>query len=1138
MRDRSAAFRRRNLGRFFCRLRLTVYDVDSEAWPRPEARARVDNPVVKQRNNSILFSPSDLNAFLECEHLTQLELAVARHELERPIDENPQADLVKRKGDEHEAAYLAALLAEGREVVTIANDGDLDVAARATEGAMRAGAEVIYQACFVDGDWRGFADFVERQSDGTYEVVDTKLARHSKPAYVLQLCFYSEQLARIQGSMPKHMHVVLGTNERESLRPTDFLAYYHRVRERFVRALEAGIDVYPLPVSFCDRCDFQKRCEDRWRKDDHLSLVARMGRDQVIRLEKEGIATVVQFARASDAVRPPTMAPRTFETLRDQAAMQVAARGNDHAWKVLPPEPARGFELLPSPSAGDLFFDIEGDPFWEPGRGLEYLLGIVDTVGTFHPLWAHDRAQERRAAEGVIDLIRERRAADPAMHVYHYAAYEVTALKRLTCEYGTREEELDELLRGEVFVDLYRVVSQGLRLSHERYGLKQVETFFFERKADLRAGDDSIVLYEEWLERHDPQILDDIAAYNEEDCVSTLQLRDWLLLLRPGQAPELEEKEPRDPPEGAAETEELRAALLAGLPEDPYDIAETDRPRWLLAQLLLYHRREAKPVWWAFFDRIGRTSEELQERDSEAIGGLGATGPPIGSAHSLVYPFSFAAQQHHLGPGSEVFDPATGGPAGNLDALDDEAGTLLLRRGPKLEDVPLPAALIPGGAYLTPEQQAALRRLARSVLAGEQTYLAAKSIFVREPFVAALPQDDLEAAKEIVAGLDGRHLVIQGPPGSGKTYTGARLIAHLMSLGRRVGVTSTSHKAIHNLIAEVENTGVPFQGLKKGDTYETAFVTTSQKQADFSEPEDDVLLLAGTAWLFTREDMAGVVDTLFVDEAGQVSVADALALGTCARNVVLLGDPQQLSQVSQGIHPEGASASVLEHLLSGEDTVPADRGLFLSRTWRMHPDVCRFISETSYEGRLHSVPACERQRIDSSGLAGTGLRWLPVAHEGNRGSSVEEADRIAAELELLVGGTFTDRDSRGRRLGWDDVLVVTPYNAQVRCLRARLGPRARIGTVDKFQGQEAPVVFFSMATSSGDDLPRSLEFLFSRNRLNVAISRAQSLAVLVASPQLLDIRCRTIEQMRMVNALCRLVALAEGVGGGSGKSPG
>jgi predicted RecB family nuclease len=1082
---------------------------------------------MQRRNGKMLFSPSDLNAFLECEHLTQLELAVAASELERPADENPQADLVKRKGDEHEAAYLAALLAEDREVVTIAHDWDLDVAARATREAMAAGADVIYQACFVEGGWRGFADFVERRPDGRYEVVDTKLARHSKPAYVLQLCFYSEQVARIQGSLPERMHVVLGTHERESLRVADFLAYYHRVRDRFVRAVLAGIDVYPLPVPFCDRCEFKQRCDDRWRSDDHLSLVARMGRDQVRRLEREGITTVAALGRAPDDARPPMMAPRTFETLRDQAAMQFAARTDGHSWKVLPPEPSRGFALLPEASDSDLFYDVEGDPFWEPGRGLEYLWGILDTAGAFRPFWAHDRAQERRAVEGVIDLIRERHAADPRMHVYHYAAYDVSALKRLTCEYGTREEELDDLLRDEVFVDLYKVVSQGLRLSHERYGLKQVETFYFERDADLQAGDNSILMYEEWLERHEPNILDDIAAYNEEDVVSTMQLRDWLLPKRPGPAPRPEEPAPREPPAGAVETEELRAALLAGLPDDPYDVADADRPRWLLAQLLLYHRREEKPVWWAFFDKIGRTSEELQERDSDAIGGLEPAGPAIGSGDSLVWPFCFPPQQHHLGPGSDVFDPATGGPAGRIEELDEEAGTLSLRRGPSLEEVAIPDALIPGGPYRTPEQQAALRRLARSVLADDGRYGASRSVLVREPFAAELPQDDLEAAKQLVANLGGRHLVIQGPPGTGKTYTGARLIVHLMSLGRRVGVTATSHKAIHNLVAEVEKAareqGVTFRGLKKGDSYEGPFVTTSSNQAQFSNPQDDVLLLAGTAWLFARQDMAGVVETLFVDEAGQVSLADALALGTCARDIVLLGDPQQLGQVSQGIHPAGAAASALEHLLDGEDTVRGDRGLFLSTTWRMHPDVCRFISETSYEGRLHAVADCSRQRIDSRGLAGTGLRSLPVEHAGNRGSSVEEADRIAAELQLLIGGTFTDRAGRERRIGWDDVLVVTPYNAQVRCLRTRLGRHARIGTVDKFQGQEAPVLFFSMATSSGDDLPRNLEFLFSRNRLNVAVSRAQSLAVLVASPQLLEIRCRTIEQMRMVNALCRFV---------------
>jgi uncharacterized protein len=275
--------------------------------------------------------------------------------------------------------------------------------------------------------------------------------------------------------------------------------------------------------------------------------------------------------------------------------------------------------------------------------------------------------------------------------------------------------------------------------------------------------------------------------------------------------------------------------------------------------------------------------------------------------------------------------------------------------------------------------------------------------------------------------------------------------------------------------------------------------------------------------------MDQTLDYLFVDEAGQVALADALAVGTAARNLVLLGDPLQLAQVSQGVHPDNAGASILEHLLDDDATIPPERGLFLDRSRRMHPDVCDFISQVVYAGRLSSIDECASQSIESGGgLTGTGLRYLPVEHEGNARSSPEEADVIAnAIAAMLDGGRFTDQDRETRELTLDDILVVTPYNAQVRCLRERLPDGARVGTVDKFQGQEAPVVFFSMATSSGAEIPRNVEFLFSRNRLNVAISRAQCLAVLVASPELLHIRCRNVDQLRMVSALCRLVELAE-----------
>src|SRR6266536_2444364 len=905
---------------------------------------------MRAANGELRFSPSDLNNFLECEHLVALELRVARGELLRPQVDNPQADLIRRKVEEHERAYLGELRAAGKEIVEIevaGPDGEWDTAAAAerTEQAIRDGAELIYHA-----------DFLERQPDGTYEVADTKLARHSKPSYILQLCFYSEQVARIQGREPDRMHVVLGSGERDSFRFHDFAAYYRRVRARFVAAVEARLDTYPLPVPHCPLCDFLPLCEAQWERDDHPTRVANLRRDQVAKLTAVDITTLTELAEASEDDRPPGMAAAIFDALREQAELQLhPARTGEHVHRLLPPEPARGLALLPPPSPGDLFFDIEGDPFWEARGGLEYLWGVSD-ADAYRAFWAHDRDSERRALDEFVDFVRERLARDPGLHVYHYASYEPSALKRLMGEHGTREDEIDDLLRRGVFVDLFKVVRQALRHSHPKYSLKNVEQFFMTREAELRAGDDSILMYERWLETRDDALLREIEDYNAEDCESTRQLRDWLLSLRPDEIPWPEQPEVGETPEIAAETAELQERLLAR--DDPV--------LRLAGQLLDYHRREAKPVWWAFFDRKGRTPEELEEFDVEAIGGIELGGDPVPAAKSLAFPFTFPPQQHKLDPGDEVFDPLTLGAAGHIESIDDAEGKLWLKRGPKLDDLPMPRSLIPGGAWNTNVQQAALRRLGRSLLDGDGRYPALEAILRRDlprVGVSPLPQDDLEAARDLVEALDSSYLVVQGPPGSGKTYTGARLIVRLLARGRRVGVTAQSHKAIHNLLREVEDVAdvedVQFRGLKKGDEYEGPFIETSSDQALFDEPEDDVLLLAGTSWLFARESMEGVVDTLFVDEAGQLSLADALAAGTSARNLVLLGDQQQLAQVSQGIHPEGAGASVLEHLLDGEDTVPPERGLFLSRTWRMNRAICQFVSEMSYEGRLHPVPECE-----------------------------------------------------------------------------------------------------------------------------------------------------------------------------------
>jgi len=1094
------------------------------------------------RDGRLTVSPSDVSTFLACQHLTTLELAAARGEIARPAVDNAPAELIRRKGDEHERAYLGELQARGLEIVEIER-GDWERAAAETAEALARGVEVVYQGVFVDDRWRGVADFLERQADGSYEAADTKLARTSKPLHILQLCFYTEQLARVTGREPALMHVVLGSGLRDSYRPGDFMAYYRRVKRRFLEFVADPPETYPLPVSHCSICDFLERCTAQWVRDDHLTLVARLGRNQVPRLEEAGIATLAELAAAPPETAIPRMSASTFEALREQAALQCAARvSGEHAYRLLEPEPKRGLALLPKPSPGDVFFDIEGDPFWAPDRGLEYLFGVLWREGEgkqFRAFWAHDRESEKRAFEQLVDFLHERLRADPAMHVYHYAFYEPAVLKRLMGLYGTREEEVDDLLRAKVLVDLFAVVRHALRASYPSYSLKEIERFYLDgREAAVKGGDDSVLLYERWREAGGDELLEAIRAYNEEDCLSTLLLRDWLLERRAEAESQygrelawFEPEPPRELKEEAvealAERERLRAELLAGLPDDPNELSEDERVRYLAAHLLEYHRREAKPVWWAFFDRLGKTPAELVD-DAEAIGELEPVGSePEQRARSLVHAFTFPVQEHKLGPGDDVFDPATGKGAGEILSADDES--LLLVRGPSLEDVSLPRALIPGGPYDTKPQRAALVRLARSL----ESYSALEGILRRERPRAGrelLQTTELEEMKRLVLDLDRSHLVVQGPPGSGKTWTGARLIGHLLREGKRVGVTATSHKAIHNLLFEADRVaateGVDFKGLKKStgsaeSVFTGARIESSGDAAEFADPE--VRLLAGTAWLFARAELDGQLDYLFVDEAGQVSLADALAVGTAARNVVLLGDPVQLAQVTQGTHPPGTGASVLEHLLAGAQTIPPDRGLFLERSFRLHPDVAAFVSEAFYEGRLRAAEGCERQ-----GTAfGTGVRFLPVEHEGNRRSSVEEAARVRAAIDEMLGGAYTDSQGRTRPLREGDFMVVAPYNAQVRCLREALTPGVPVGTVDKFQGQEAPVVFFSMASSSGEDVPRNMEFLFSRNRLNVAVSRAKCLAILVASPKLLDIRCRTVGQMRLANALCLFVERAE-----------
>ena len=1095
-------------------------------------------------DGGFVFSPTDLNAFLQCEYLTRLEREVANgRTLERR--RRPEAELLAAKGEAHERFHLEEFRNQRLSIVEIPDPGTCDwaAAACATREAMAAGAEVIYQGVLLAGGWRGRADFLVRTGEPSalgnwsYEAWDTKLARRAKPSHVLQLAYYSDQLTRLQGHAPQWMHVILGDGTAVRLRCRDFLAHYRAVRQRFVRATRVGLSSTPYPVAHCGLCDYHHHCESWWQATDHLSLVADIRRSQVETLQEHGIRTCGELAGSDDA--RINIGGATLARLRQQASLQTHFRTTgEHRYELLPPTPEGGFRLLPRPSSGDAFFDMEGYPFFAASGGLEYLFGFVtseDGATRFHAYRAHDRATEKQAFERCVDFLWARLKQWPDLHVYHYSHYEPTSLKRLSAQHATREEELDELLRREVFVDLYPIVRRSVRVSHNSYSIKAVRQFFMPEagRGAVTDGAESVIEFQRWLDTGDPTILEAIEQYNEEDCRSALQLRDWLLERKRDAEERFEVAIPfcSPPPRRgeAVETEpDEHIALRARLH------AHAGPHALLLAHLLDYHRREAKPEWWAYFQRKKKSLDELLV-DTEAVAYLTpANDPPVVRNQSLIYTLEYPAQEFKLKVDTGVEGPQGEGPVGTIDWIDASRGRLGLRRAKKRSTEALPTAIIAGGPIPDRAQREAIVRLADAVAQGRSRYRAVEDILRVGPprFAPTRPGIvqtlDLDAQKRLVADLDRSYLFIQGPPGSGKTWTGARLIVSLLTAGRRVGITGPSHRAIHNLLEEIEHVacdeGVRFRGLKKRSTsddtaYEGRFISSVESNEECEQ--SDAQLIAGTAWLFARAEMDQALDYLFIDEAGQVALADAVAVGTSAHNIVLLGDPRQLPHVTQNTHPLGAGRSVLEHLLGDASTVAEDRGIFLARSWRMHPDICQFVSEHSYDGRLVSAAGCDVQAVVSRGLTGAGLRHVPVDHRHNAQQSAEEAAAVAREVRLLLdGGAVTDRNGRSAPLTASDILVVAPYNMQVRCLREALPEDVEVGTVDKFQGREAAVVFFSMASSTGDDVPRGLEFLFNPNRFNVALSRARCLTVIVCSPRLLESRCRTVEQMQLVNALC------------------
>src|SRR5437660_3400671 len=709
----------------------------------------------------LIVSPSDLTSVLECEHLTQRELAAARGEIERPERKDPELEVLTKRGLEHEDRLLVELRTSHQKVVEFPfPDGSIAGLTQAhaqTVAAVRDGVDVIYQGTFFEGRWRCHPDFLlkvdkpSKLGDYSYEVADAKLARKAKAAAVLQCCVYAEQLAAIQGVDPEHIRLLLGDGSEEELRLKDYGAYYRSVKRQFEQTVLApAMATYPDPVDHCRICRWLDVCEERRRADDHLCLVAGMRRDQTRRLNLAGIKTVTQLGANPTDQPIQGINEMALARLRQQARLQVQQRQSESLpFEVLPPLGEHlGFQALPRPTPNDLFFDMEGDPF-VGDNGLEYLFGILEMVEgspRHHTFWGHDADEEKRAFEQVVDFLIDRPNRDPNLHVYHYAAYEPNALKWLASTYTTREAEVDRLLRGRVLVDLYRVVRQSVRIGTESYSLKELEALYRgKRSTEIVDAAGSIVAYEDWLESRAQRLLDGIARYNEDDCLSTAQLRDWLEARRLEAIAQYGEI-PRPGPEEVEPSETLReidersavlvGRLLEGVPEEEDDRSNEQQARYLLAHSLNWHRREGKSEWWEYYRKCSLTDEQLVE-DREGIGAIEFRGEVRQDQRSNVFRYYFDPnQEYKIGVGDQPHDPRREAGAGEVVDIDPIAGWIELSRGVK-SDVPHPASLIPASPIPTKEQRDALMRLGQRVadhgVAGIGPYQPARDLLCLTP---------------------------------------------------------------------------------------------------------------------------------------------------------------------------------------------------------------------------------------------------------------------------------------------------------------------------------------------------------------------------------------------------------------------
>ena len=918
------------------------------------------------------------------------------------------------------------------------------------------------------------------------------------------------------------------------------------------------IDLYPEKCSFCGICSWLDECEKIWDKDNYINQICGIKNSQIIKFKKENIKTIKDLANTKVDKIKSKINLTTKTKLHTQAKLQEEKRTTGKSRFIInDTEKNKGLYKIPKPNEGDIFYDIEGFPQADK-RNFEYLHGIYFDDGKkkefkYFGVKKYEKVEEKRIFIDLINFLEKHFDKHPQAYIYHYNDYEKRALRELASEFSSSfpkgNQFVDRLLRQEKFVDLYRVVSQCMQTTEKNLSLKTIEVFYREeRGADIKTADDSIRLFDDWCSTNDKNLMKNIIDYNEEDCISTHDLRNFLINNRPKDYPWFSQSEEETDKNIKVKDFEVQETSILLKLESKKKTGNTKIIDELI-NLVGFHRREDKSKYWAKFDRLEKTPEELEDDPECIANALFVKKKPVKDSDKTTFIYKFNEQNFKIKEDDSAFDIISDTTFGTINKIteikDDEnyiECTLGKKRLDKVGEPPKNFNFGPGSVVNSGTIASALNRFIVDYSESKKTKYKCAEDILKNDFpdlikikagdpIFDVQKDLIDESTLAVKKLNSSYLLVQGPPGSGKTFTSAKIILSLIKDNKKVGITSNSHKAINNLLAQIENLALEenftFKGLKKSskDEQKLKGKIIEDISGGMKEFPKDYLLHAGTAWLFSDPRYDQQMDYLFVDEAGQVALANTLAIATSTKNIILIGDQMQLSQPIQGVHAGNSGKSALDFLLEGEDTIPVSKGIFLSETRRLNKNICDYISSSFYDFRLKSHPVTNDRSVSLNlkNIKNEGIFYLPTDHIDCTQKSDEEAKIINDYYNKILGQDYKE-GGEIKKISHDDIMVVAPFNMQVNNLEKIIDTKdARIGTIDKFQGQESKVVFISMTSSDPENLPRHKEFFFSRNRLNVAISRAQCVAIILFNSNLLLTSCQKINEMRLVNNFCKLL---------------